>query len=102
MTIIDKYSSSWDDYMAKELQDEEFAREYLNESFMDYISDGNFSVFFRSLERVIKSRSSVRQFAKDAQIDRTNLYDLFKGKKKPQLKTVIKLLAKLGYTLRIA
>lgn len=102
MTIIDKYSSSWDDYMAKELQDEEFAREYLNESFMDYISDGNFSVFFRSLERVIKSRSSVRQFAKDAQIDRTNLYDLFKGKKKPQLKTVIKILAKLGYTLRIA
>jgi DNA-binding phage protein len=45
---------------------------------------------------------SVRQFAKEAEIDRTNLYDLFKGKKKPQLKTVLKILAKLGYTLKIA
>lgn len=99
---IDKYSTSWDDFMTKELQDEEFAREYLNQSFIDYIEDGNFNMFFKSLERVIKARMSVRQFAKEAEIDRTNLYDLFKGKKKPQLKTVIKILAKLGYTLRIA
>jgi len=99
---VDKYSTSWDDYMTKQLQDEEFAREYLNQSFTDYITDGNFNVFFRSLERIVKSRMSVRQFAKEAEIDRTNLYDLFKGKKKPQLKTVLKILAKLGYTLKIA
>lgn len=99
---VDKYSTSWDDYMTKQLQDEEFARDYLNESFMDYINDGNFNVFFRSLERIVKARMSVRQFAKEAEIDRTNLYDLFKGKKKPQLKTVLKILAKLGYTLKIA
>ena len=99
---IDKHSVSWDDFMTEELQNEEFAKEYLNQSFIDYIEEGNFNIFFKSLERVIKTRMSVRQFAKKAEIDRTNLYDLFKGKKKPQLKTILKILAKLGYTLRIA
>ncbi len=99
---IDKYSIPWDDFLVRELQDEEFARDFLNDSFVEYINGGSFNAFFRSLERVIKARTTVSQFAKDAEIDRTNLYDLFKGKKKPQLKTVIKILAKLGYTLRIA
>lgn len=99
---LDKYSVSWDDFMTQELQDEEFARAYLNESFMGYVKSGNFNIFFKSLERVIKARMSVVQFAKEAEIDRTNLYALFNGKKKPQLKTVLKILAKLGYTLKIA
>jgi probable addiction module antidote protein len=99
-----KYKGSipWEEFLIRELQDEEFAREFLNDSFMEYIKGGSFNAFFRSLERVIKARMSVRQFAKEAEIDRTNLYDLFKGKKKPQLKTVLKILAKLGYTLKIA
>lgn len=99
-----KYKNSvpWEEILIRQLQDEEFARDFLNDSFMEYINGGSFNAFFRSLERVIKARMSVRQFAKEAEIDRTNLYDLFKGKKKPQLKTVIKILAKLGYTLRIA
>lgn len=99
---IDKYSTPWEDILIRQLQDEEFAKEFLNDSFMEYINGGSYNAFFRSLERVIKARMSVRQFAKEAEIDRTNLYDLFKGKKKPQLKTVIKILAKLGYTLKIA
>lgn len=99
-----KYNNSitWEEILVNQLKDEEFARDFLNDSLMEYINGGSFDVFFRSLERVIKARTSVRQFAKEAEIDRTNLYDLFKGKKKPQLKTVIKILAKLGYTLKIA
>ena len=99
---MDKYSITLDEFMTEHLQDEELAREYLNESFIQYIEGGNFDLFFKALERVIKARMSVSQFAKEAEIDRTNLYDLFNGKKKPQLKTVIKILAKLGYTLKIA
>lgn len=99
-----KYKASvpWEEILIRQLQDEEFAQEFLNESFMEYINGGSFNAFFRSLERVIKARMSVTQFAKEAELDRTNLYALFKGKKKPQLKTVIKILSKLGYTLRIA
>lgn len=99
---IDKYSVSWDDFMIEELQDEEFAKAYLNESFIQYIEDSDFNSFFKSLERVIKARMSIRQFAKEAELDRTNLHALFSGKKKPQLKTVLKILTKLGYTLKIA
>ncbi len=97
-----KNSVSWEEILIRQLQDEEFAKDFLNDSFMEYVSGGNFNTFFRSLERVIKARMSVSKFAKEANIDRTNLYDLFKGKKKPQLKTVIKILSKLGYTLKIA
>lgn len=99
---MDKHSITLDEFMSEHLQDELLAKEYLNNSFLEYVNGGSFNAFFRSLERVIKARMSVRQFAKEAEIDRTNLYDLFKGKKKPQLKTVIKILAKLGYTLKIA
>ena len=99
---MDKHSITLDAFMSEHLQDELLAKEYLNNSFLEYVNGGSFNAFFRSLERVIKARMSVRQFAKEAEIDRTNLYDLFKGKKKPQLKTVIKILAKLGYTLKIA
>ncbi len=102
MNNNDKYSISWDDFLVRELKDEEFAKQFLNDSFMEYINGGNFNMFFKSLERVIKARMSVTQFAKEAELDRTNLYALFNGKKKPQLKTVIKILSKLGYTLRIA
>lgn len=99
-----KYKNSvpWEEILIRQLSDEEFAKDFLNDSFMEYIKGGNFNIFFRSLERVIKARMSVSQFAKEAEIDRTNLYALFNGKKKPQLKTVLKILAKLGYTLKIA
>ncbi|MDD3436614.1 MAG: helix-turn-helix domain-containing protein [Candidatus Gastranaerophilales bacterium] len=102
--MTNKYKNSipWEVFLIRELQDEQFAKEFLNDSFMEYINGGNFNMFFRSLERVIKARMTVTQFAKEAEIDRTNLYALFKGKKKPQLKTVIKILTKLGYTLKIA
>lgn len=102
MNKKDKHSVSWEEILIRELQDEEFARDFLNDSFMEYINGGNFNMFFRSLERVIKARMSIRQFAKEAELDRTNLHALFSGKKKPQLKTVLKILTKLGYTLKIA
>lgn len=99
---MDKYSITFDEYMTEKLMDEEFAKGYLNHCFMNYIEDGNYDRFFKSLERVVKARMSVREFAKQAEIDRAHLYAIFNGKKKPQFRTVLKILAKLGYTLRVA
>lgn len=99
---MDKYSLSLDEFMVEKLQDEELARNYLNDSLMSYIEDGNFKVFYKALERVVRARTSVRQFAKDAEIDRANLCAILKGKRKPQLHTILKILAKLGYTLKVA
>jgi len=102
MTKQYKNSVSWDEILIRELQDEEFAKDFLNDSFLEYINNGNFNIFFKALERVVKARMSVRQFAKEAELDRTNLHALFNGKKKPQLRTLLKILAKLGYTLKVA
>lgn len=102
MTRQFKNSIPWDDVVVELLQDEELQKEYLNNSFENYIQDGNYDRFFKSLERVVKARMSVREFAKQAEIDRAHLYAIFNGKKKPQFRTVLKILAKLGYTLRVA
>jgi probable addiction module antidote protein len=99
---MDKYSVPWDEVANELLQDEELAKGYLNDSFMNYIEDGDFKMFFKALERVVKARMSMREFAKQAEMDRTNLHAIFNGKKKPQFRTVLKILHKLGYTLRVA
>lgn len=99
---MDKYSITLDEFMTELLQDEELAKEYLNNSFMNYIDDGDFKMFFKSLERVVKARTSISKFAKQAELDRANLHAIFNGKKKPQFRTVLKILSKLGYTFKVA
>lgn len=99
---MDKYSITFDDYMTEKLKDEAFAKGYLNHSFMNYIEDGDFNMFFKALERVVKARMSVREFAKQAELDRANLHAIFNGKKKPQFRTVLKILTQLGYTIKVA
>ena len=84
------------------MNDFEFQREYLNISLEEYLNDGDFNKFFKSLERVIKSRESISSFAKKVNIDRSNLYSLFNGEKVPRLDTVAKILKELGYTIKVA
>lgn len=99
---IDKHSTDWNDFMLEQLKDEEFAKEYLNESLMEYIENGDFKLFFKSLEDVVKARSSIRKFAEKAELDRANLCAILKGKRKPQLHTVLKILSELGYFFKVA
>jgi DNA-binding phage protein len=102
MTKIDKHTTDWNDFMLEQLKDEEFAKGYLNESLKEYIETGDFKLFFKSLEDVVKARSSIRKFAKNAKIDRANLCAILKGKRKPQLHTVLKIFSELGYLFKVA
>lgn len=102
MTKLDKNTTDWNDFMLEQLKDEEFAKGYLNESLTEYTQTGDFKLFFKSLEDVVKARSSVRKFAKNAELDRANLWAILKGKRKPQLHTVLKILDKLGYSFKVA
>ena len=92
----------FDDYMINELQDPEYQREFLNVTLEEYIEDGDFKSFFKSLEYVIKARGNVSEFAQKVNLNRRNLYEIFKGEQKPQLDTVIKILKELGYSLKVA
>ena len=67
-----------------------------------YVNDGDFNAFFRSLEMVIKSRDSISGFCEKAGIDRAMLYDIFAGKRVPRVDTLAKILKTLGYNLKVA
>lgn len=99
-----KYKNSVDaeDFLIEKLQDQELAKEFLNVSLESLLEDSDFTSFLNSLELVVKSRQSLLSFAKETNLSRSNLYAIFEGKKKPQLKTILKILSKLGYTLKVA
>ena len=102
---IDKLKENtipYDEISEKHMLDMEFQKEYLNLSLEEYLSDGDFNKFFKSLEKVIKSRESISSFAKKVNIERANLYTLFNGEKIPRLDTIAKILKELGYSIRVA
>ncbi len=94
--------TDFNEFLIEQLKNEEFQKEYMNESLAEYIEDGNFNAFFRSLENVIKSRDSISGFCKKAGIDRALLYDIFAGKRVPKIDTLAKIMKTLGYSLKIA
>ena len=91
-----------ENYLDEYLQDPENSREFLDVSLESYSEDGDFKAFMHALELVLKSRQSVLSFTKETNLSRTNLYEMFKGKRTPNLHTILKILAKLGYTLKVA
>lgn len=94
--------TDFNEFLIDQLKDEKFQKEYMNESLSEYIEDGNFNAFFRSLENVIKSRDTISGFCKKAGIDRALLYDIFAGKRVPKIDTLAKIMKTLGYSLKIA
>lgn len=94
--------SDFNDFILEQLKDENFQKEYMNESLAEYLEDGNFNAFFRALENVIKSRDSISSFCLKAGIDRALLYDIFAGKRVPRVDTLAKIMKTLGYSLKVA
>ncbi len=94
--------SDFNDFVLEQLKDENFQKEYMNESLAEYVETGDFNAFFRSLENVIKSRDSISGFCEKAGIDRALLYDIFNGKRVPRIDTLAKILKTLGYNLQVA
>ncbi len=97
-----KNTISYNKLEEKYMKDYEYQKEYLNLSLEEYITDGDFNKFYKSLEKVIKSRESISSFAQKVNIDRSNLYTLFNGEKVPRLDTIAKILKELGYTIKVA
>ena len=75
---------------------------FLNANLKDYLEDGDFNSFCRSLEIVIKAKDSVSNFAKKVGMSRTHLYSLFRCEKEPKFSTIVKIFQELGYDLEVA
>ncbi len=97
-----KNSVNFDNYLVEKLKDREFAKEFINASLESYMEDNDFAEFARTLEFVIKANESVSKFAREAGLNRGNLYSIFNNKKKPQFSTIIMIISKLGFKLKLA
>lgn len=93
---------SFEDHIITSLQDTEYQKEFLNATIEEFLEDGDYDLFFQSLELVIKARESVSEFAKKAGVTRAALYEMFKGERIPRLDTVGKILKQLGFKLNVA
>lgn len=91
-----------EEHMNEVLQDEEYQKMYLNSAIQEFITDGDYDLFFQSLEQVVRSRMSISELSQKTGITRKALYEMFKGERTPRLDTIGKLLKELGYTLQVA
>jgi len=100
--MIMKSSVNFDEYLIEKLKDKEFSKEFINASLESYLEDGNAEEFVKSLEFVIKANESISKFAREAGLNRGNLYGIFNNKKKPQFDTIMTILSRLGFKLKVA
>ena len=99
-----KYKNSvpMDEVFCELFDTEEKLREYLSYAFDTYLEDGDFNIFYRSLELVIKARYTMKDFAKKVDLSTMGLYNIVNGKKEPKITTLAKILKELGFTLKVA
>lgn len=95
-------SISMEEAFCEVFDTEEDLKDYLSFAFEQYLEDGDFNVFYRSLELVIKSRDTMQGFAKKVDLSKMGLYNIVKGKKEPKITTLAKILKELNLTLKIA
>ncbi len=92
---------SHDDFMAEQLQDEDFRREYLRLTLEEYVADGDYTFFFKELERVVKAKTTITKLAQDINLNRSNLSNILKGKVQPSFDTTLKILRGLGAEIEV-
>lgn len=90
-----------DDFLAESFQDKELTTEYLNVALEEYLNDNDTDAFLHALEKLIKAKSSMSDFAKEANLERSHLYKILRKKVKPQFSTIGNLLKAAGYKLKI-
>ncbi len=97
-----KNSISMDEAFSIAFDNHDDLKEYLSYAFEKYLEDGDFNVFYRALELVIKSRDTMQGFADKVDLSKMGLYNIVKGKKEPKITTLAKILKELGLTLKVA
>lgn len=92
---------SFEEHLQEELKDKDFEKDYLRLCLADYAESGDYMLFFKDLERVIKARTTVSQLAKDIDMNRSNLTNILKGKVNPSFDTTMKILRGLGAEIEL-
>ena len=96
-----KRSISHEKHMQEVLKNEDYQKEYLRLNIEEYAQNGDYALFFKSLERVVKVRTTISQLAKDLDMNRSNLSNILNGKVKPSFDTTMKILRSLGAEIEV-
>ena len=80
-------------HMQEVLKDTEYQKDYLRLNIEEYAKEGDYALFFKSLERVVKVRTTISQLA--------NLSNILKGKVQPSFDTTMKILRGLGAEIEV-
>lgn len=99
---IKKENLTHAEHLKEALKDEEYQKMYLNACIQEFINDGDYDLFFASLEKVVRARMTISELSAKTGITRKALYEMFRAERVPRLDTIGKLLKELGYTLQIA
>ena len=91
-----KASVKYEIGLYERLQDPQYALEYLNAC----LEGGDEEGVLLALRDIAEARS-ISRIAKDAGLNRESLYKMLSGSVDPKLSSILKLVASLGFTLRI-
>lgn len=88
---------SWDDHMASELKDPEYARMYLDTALDEYQKDHELPMLLIAMRHLTDAQGGVAQLAQRTGLNRENLFRVLSGKSNPRWDTVVAILGGLGY-----
>jgi len=89
-----------DDYIIDLLKSPEESEAYLNASVGAYMEDEDTAAFCIALEHLVKSRCPVSEFSRKNNINRKQLYRIFKNETNPSMEFVLKILKSLGFKIQ--
>lgn len=92
---------SFDEQLKEDLKDIEYAKVFLEESFKQYLEDGNKKAFLACLKPLIQSKGTISEFAEKTSFNRTYLYKIFNNTINPDFDTLSGILNALGFEFSI-
>jgi len=89
------------DTVIERLQDQEYARTYLDVALEEYSKDHDTKSFFLALKDVALAQGGLSKLAEHTNLNRSNLYGVLSGQNKAKLDTVHTILHGLGFRLDV-
>jgi len=101
MSQIKRQFRKFEDELRERLADSEYARVFLDVALEEFEKDGDVEAFLLALRDVAEARGGLTKLAKQANLNRQNLYKALSPEGNPRLKTLETVLHKLGFRLSV-
>ena len=77
-------------------------KEYIEVALEEYQNDGDEKAFLASLAVAAKARGGFSKLSRETRLNRENLYRALSDHSDPRFSTVMQVLSKLGYSLKLS